>query len=295
MHASLKQAMADVTLRVDEHLKLLLPKCLDESPLCRAMHYALFNGGKRLRPFIVLSIAEIFDADDENAERVAAAIECIHAYSLIHDDLPMLDNSDMRRGNLSCHKQFDEATALLAGDALQTLAFEIINHPETNLDPRLKSDLTYQLAYAAGGSGMVEGQMLDIIFNHKVIDEHLVTRIQHLKTGALIRFCAHAGASIGGAKTSSYNALISFAQDLGLLFQMTDDVLDAIGETSDTGKSIGRDAALGKTNFVTLLGIEQAKARIAFLSDQAHRHLDLFGERANLLHDLIDFVKTRQH
>ncbi len=294
--SSLAAAMADAAKTVGNALERLLPKSdFPEKKLFDAMRYGVLGGGKRLRPFLVLSSAQVFGVADECAVRTAAAIECVHCYSLIHDDLPAMDNSDLRRGQPTVHKQFDEATAILAGDALLTLAFEILTDPRTHEDPQVRCRLVTALAKASGAQGMVGGQMLDLIAETTPLDIGAITRLQRMKTGELIACSAEAGAILGKASVQHHNALRAYAHDLGLAFQIVDDLLDAEGTEAETGKSVGRDAKAGKATFVTVLGAERARGQARLLSEQAIQHLSVFDGRARHLEDVARFVVERKN
>ncbi len=290
----LQQAMEDCREQVNRTIDALLPKTdLVESHLFEAMRYAVLNGGKRLRPFMVMESARVFGVDVTRARRVAVAVECLHSYSLVHDDLPAMDNSDTRRGKPSLHKAYNEATAILAGDALLTLAFEIISDPETHEDPRVRVELIANLASAAGMNGMCGGQMLDLLGEKEKFDVGTISRMQRLKTGRLIAFCCEAGSILGRANPAHRQALRNYAHDLGLAFQVTDDLLDATGNTKNLGKPTGQDKK--KATFVSEMGIEQARMRAEMLVQQAIRHLHVFDEgRVDLLKDLAHYVLERR-
>jgi farnesyl diphosphate synthase len=290
----LGQAMDDCREKVNKTVQNLLPATdLIEAPLFDAMRYAVLNGGKRLRPFMVLESARVFGVDAARARRVAAAAEFVHCYSLAHDDLPAMDNSDLRRGKPSLHKKFDEATALLAGDALLTLAFEILSDPETHEDPRVRIELVANMAGAIGMHGMVGGQMLDLIGEKQEFDVGTISRLQRLKTGKLIAFCCEAGAILGKANPAHRQALRNYAHDLGLAFQVTDDLLDVEGNVHEIGKPTGQDGK--KATFVSAMGRDQARARAEMLVDQAISHLRIFDEgRVDLLKDLARYVLERR-
>jgi farnesyl diphosphate synthase len=259
------------------------------------MRYAALAPGKRLRPFLVLASAQLFGVGRGCALQVAAAIELVHAYSLVHDDLPAMDNSDLRRGRPTCHKAFDDATAILAGDGLLTLAFEVLVQPDTHGDPGVRCELVAALAQAAGSHGMVGGQMIDLIAEHRPdLDIGAITRLQRLKTGALIAFACESGAILGKMPLELRHALRGYAHDLGLAFQIADDLLDVEGSAADTGKPVGQDAAAGKATFVSILGVERARAQAQLLVEQASAHLDLFEERADLLRQAARFVVDRR-
>ncbi len=293
---NLASAMSEAATAVARALERLLPESeFAENKLFAAMRYATLNGGKRLRPFLVMSSARIFGVSDECALRAASAIECIHCYSLVHDDLPAMDNSDLRRGSPTVHKKFDEATAILAGDALLTVAFEILSDPRTHEDPAVRCRLVSAVAKASGMQGMVGGQMLDLIAETTELDIGAITRLQRMKTGELIAVSTEAGAILGKASTQHSNALRAYAHDLGLAFQIIDDLLDAEGTEAETGKSVGRDAKAGKATFVTILGAERARAQATLLSEQAIRHLSVFDGRAKHLEDVARFVVERKN
>ena len=265
-----------------------------EARVFEAMRYSALGAGKRLRPFLALASARVCGAPDERALRVGAAVELVHCYSLIHDDLPAMDNDDLRRGKPTCHKAFDEATAILAGDALQALAFEVLADPATHPDGNVRSDLVSRLAIASGGCGMVGGQMIDLAAEHTEPDVATTTRIQRLKTGALITFSTESGAIVAGASSEARTALVHYAHDLGLAFQIVDDLLDVTGSAEDVGKATHKDEAAGKATFVSLLGIEKAQERAKLLVDQAIGHLDIFGEKATHLRSIATFVLERR-
>jgi farnesyl diphosphate synthase len=292
---TLASAMSESAGAVVDALERLLPKSeFPENKLFEAMRYGTLNGGKRLRPFLVLSSARMFGVGDECALRTAAAIECVHCYSLIHDDLPAMDNADLRRGSPTVHKKFDEATAILAGDALLTIAFEILSDPRTHEDPQVRCRLVSALARASGMQGMVGGQMLDLIAESTQLDIGAITRLQRMKTGELIAVSTESGAILGKACTQHSNALRAYAHDLGLAFQIIDDLLDAEGTEAETGKSVGRDVAAGKATFVTVLGAERARNQATLLSEQAINHLSVFDGRAKNLEDVARFVVDRR-
>jgi farnesyl diphosphate synthase len=265
-----------------------------EARVFEAMRYSALAPGKRLRPFLVLAGAQLFGVAGRSALQVAAAVEMVHAYSLVHDDLPAMDNSDLRRGRPTCHKEFDEATAVLAGDGLLTFAFEVLTHPDTHGDPAVRCELVSALAQAAGPAGMVGGQMIDLIAENRTLDIGAITRLQRMKTGALIAFACEAGAILGKAAADARLALRGYAHDLGLAFQIADDLLDVEGSAEETGKPVGSDAVAGKATFVSILGVERARAQAGLLVRQAVAHLDLFEERAELLRHVARFVVDRR-
>jgi len=265
-----------------------------EARVYEAMRYSALAPGKRMRPLLVLASARLFGVARRSALQVAAAIEMVHAYSLIHDDLPAMDDSDLRRGRATCHKQFDDATAVLAGDGLLTMAFEVLADPDTHGDPAVRCELVASLARAAGAAGMVGGQMIDLIAETQLLDIGAITRLQRMKTGALIAFSCEAGAILAKAGGELRVALRGYAHDLGLAFQIADDLLDVEGSAAETGKPVGADAAAGKATFVSILGAERARAQAELLVGQAVAHLDLFEERAELLRQVARFVINRR-
>ncbi len=289
-------ALADAATLTDEVLDRLIPTNAGlESRVFEAMRYAALAPGKRLRPFLVLAGAQLFGVSRRSALQVAAAIEMVHAYSLVHDDLPAMDDSDLRRGRPTCHKAFDEATAILAGDGLLTLAFEVLAQPDTHGDPQVRCDLIASLATAAGGHGMVGGQMIDLMAETMPdLDIGAITRLQRLKTGALIAFSCEAGPILGRASSEMRLALRGYAHDLGLAFQIADDLLDVEGSAGETGKPVGQDAAAGKATFVSILGVARARAQAELLVNQAIAHLDVFEKRAELLRQAARFVVARR-
>lgn len=290
----LKDAMEDCRTKIVRTIESLLPATdLAEAPLFDAMRYAVLNGGKRLRPFMVMEGARVFGVDAARARRVAAAVEFVHCYSLVHDDLPAMDDADTRRGKPSLHKEYGEATAILAGDALLTLAFDVLADIETHEDPRVRIELVAHLAGASGMHGMVGGQMLDMIGEKQEFDVGTISRLQRMKTGKLIAFCCEAGAILGKANPAHRQALRNYAHDLGLAFQVTDDLLDVEGNAKEMGKPTGQDAK--KATFVTAMGREQARSRAEMLVEQAIRHLRVFDEgRVDLLKELARYVLERR-
>jgi farnesyl diphosphate synthase len=291
----IKTALSETARNVDETLDALLPLHEDlGSRLMEAVRYASLSGGKRIRPFLAVSGAKLFGADETSALRVAAAIEMVHCYSLIHDDLPAMDNDDMRRGLPACHIKFDEATAILAGDALLTRAFGVLAEPATHHDARVRSDLVAELSQAAGPEGMVGGQMLDLVAQHQDLEMPEITRLQMMKTGALIAFSCESGAILGKAADTGRQAMRAYAHDLGLAFQIVDDLLDAEGDAEEVGKTTGKDAQAGKATFVSVLGLERARAQSEMLAEQAVQHLEIFPESADALRELARFVVNRR-
>ena len=292
---SFPEALAEAAQLTDVALDQLLAVPPDlEARVYEAMRYAALAPGKRMRPFLVLAGARLFGVAQRCALQVAAAVEMVHAYSLVHDDLPAMDNSDLRRGRPTCHKEFDEATAVLAGDGLLTAAFGVLADPDTHGDPGVRCELVAALAAAAGAAGMVGGQMIDLIAEHQGLDIGAITRLQRMKTGALIAFSCEAGAILAKAPSEPRSALRGYAHDLGLAFQIADDLLDVEGSEVETGKPVGADAAAGKATFVSILGVARARAQAELLVRQAVAHLDLFEQRAELLREAARFVITRR-
>ena len=265
-----------------------------EARLMDVMRYATLGGGKRIRPFMVLSSARLFNVAETCALRAAAAVEMVHCYSLVHDDLPAMDDDELRRGQPTCHVAFDEATAILAGDALLTRAFEVLADPATHSDPAVRCDLVVALSRAIGADGMVGGQMLDLVAERHALEMPEVTRLQRMKTGMLIAFACESGAILGKAAEPVRHALHAYAHDLGLAFQIADDLLDVEGDEKEVGKKTGKDRDAGKATFVSLMGVERARGQARMLTDQAIQHLDLFAEKADPLRDLARFVIERR-
>jgi farnesyl diphosphate synthase len=291
----LPKAMSRCADIVEDALETLLPPVDGaEARLLDAMRYATLGGGKRMRAFLVMETANLFSVSETCAARVAASVEMLHAYSLIHDDLPAMDDDDLRRGKPSTHKAFDEATAILAGDALQTRAFEVLAEPDTHSDPEVRCELVMALAAAAGAHGMAGGQMIDMVTEGQILDAPAVTRLQALKTGRLIQFSSEAGAILGRAPYRQRHLIAAFGRDLGAAFQIADDLLDVEGTTEETGKTAGKDVAAGKATMVAVLGPELARAHADMLASQAAGHLEGFGERAVLLRALAAFVVMRR-
>ncbi len=290
----LKPALDRIATDIDRQFDLLLP--LTDDPrrkLYEAMRHAAIGGGKRLRPLLVVAACQLFHVDEAAALRVATAIECIHVYSLIHDDLPCMDDDDMRRGKPTVHKAFDEATAVLAGDSLHALAFELVADEATHGDPFVRAELTLELARASGPDGMAGGQMMDLEAEHATFDLQTVTRLQQLKTGALIGFCVEAGAIMGRLPPEGRMHLRGYARDVGLAFQIADDLLDVEGDEALAGKALHKDAAAGKATFLSLLGIERARAQANALVDQAIAQLGSYGAEADLLRAIARYTVER--
>jgi farnesyl diphosphate synthase len=257
------------------------------------MRHAAIGGGKRLRPLLVEATCDLFNIARESALRVGLAVECIHVYSLIHDDLPAMDDDDMRRGKPTVHKAFDEASAILAGDCLHDVAFEILADEQTHADPFVRIDLVRALALASGPAGMAGGQMMDLEAEKSRFDLATVTRLQNLKTGALIAFCVEAAAIMARIPVEARTSLHGYARDIGLAFQIADDLLDVEGDADLAGKALGKDAAAGKETFVSLLGVDRARAQAHMLVDQAKAHLHGYGAEADLLRAIADYIIER--
>ena len=292
---SFPDALAQAAALTDAALERLIVVPPDlEARVYDAMRYAVLAPGKRMRPFFVLAGANLFGVARRCALQVSAAIEMVHAYSMVHDDLPAMDDSDLRRGRPTCHKEFDEATAILAGDGLLTAAFGVLADPDTHADPAVRCELVAALSAAAGAAGMVGGQMIDLIAERQTLEIGAITRLQRMKTGALIAFSCEAGAILAKAPGDLRTALRGYAHDLGLAYQIADDLLDVEGSATEIGKPVGADAAAGKATFVSILGIARARAQAELLLDQAVAHLDLFGGRAELLREAARFVISRR-
>ena len=285
-----------VRARIDAMFEALLE--LPDGPharLYQAIRHATIGGGKRLRPLLVVLSGRLFGVPEEEALRAGLAVEAIHAHSLIHDDLPCMDDDDLRRGRPTVHCAFDEATAVLAGDSLLALAFEVLADPETHKDAAIRSELVVSLSRAAGAAGMAGGQMIDISAPSLSLDLAGVTLLQRLKTGALLAWSIEAGAILGRASDANRQRLARYAYCLGLIFQIADDLLDHEGEEARAGKRIGKDAAAGKQTFVSLLGAEGARQRARELLAEANLHLAPFGAEAALLGEVVEFALIRDH
>ncbi|MFZ2998240.1 polyprenyl synthetase family protein [Sphingobium sp.] len=261
--------------------------------LYEAMRHAAIGGGKRLRPLLVQATCDLFHIGRESALRVGLAVECIHVYSLVHDDLPAMDDDDLRRGKPTVHKAFDEATAILAGDCLHDLAFEILSDADTHADPFVRIELVRALAASSGPAGMAGGQMMDLAAENARFDLATVTRLQNLKTGALIGFCVEAAAIMARVPVEGRTGLHGYARDIGLAFQIADDLLDVEGDADLAGKALGKDAAAGKETFVSLLGVERAREQAHMLVAQAKAHLRSYGAEADLLRAIADYIVER--
>ena len=266
-----------------------------EGKVIEAMRYSALAGGKRLRPFLTVESAKLFGVNPEAALFTAAAIEFVHTYSLVHDDLPAMYNDDFRRGKPSCHKQFGEAAAILAGDALLTFAFEVLANPRVHPDANVRCELIRSVARASGVRGMVGGQMMDLDAEHQTLGAEEVIRLQRLKTGELFAVSCEAGAILGKSPEPMRARLQRYAHDMGLAFQITDDLLDVEGTRTETGKGVRKDEHAGKATLVSVLGLERAREQAKTLSEQAIDHLSAFDGRADKLRELARFVIVRKN
>ncbi len=292
----LGRGLKRIQAEIDDAFDELLPVPDDtRAPLVEAMRYAAIGGGKRVRPMLLATIAEMYGASRQAAVFAGCAIEAIHVYSLIHDDLPCMDNDDMRHGKPTLHKQFDEAMAVLAGDSLHVLAFEILSGPDVSSDPFIRSELVRALAVASGSNGMAGGQVMDIAAESEGanFDLHTVTRLQQLKTGALLGAAVEMGAILGKVPVEGRAHLRAYARDIGLAFQIADDLLDEEGDEELAGKALRKDAVQGKATFVSLMGAEKAREQARALSEQAIGHLAQHGEEAELLRALARYIVER--
>lgn len=290
-----KTALTEIGAAMNAELDRLLPVVQGpENHVVEAMRYAALDGGKRLRPFLVCASADLFGVPRPRALRAAAAIEMVHCYSLVHDDLPAMDDDDLRRGRPTVHKKFDEATAILAGDALLTEAFAVLADNATHPDGAVRADLVRELAAASGAAGMVGGQMIDLLAGGLDLDRDGLTRLQNMKTGCLIAGSCRLGAILGGADVHEREALAAYGVAMGLAFQIADDVLDVESSADVTGKATGKDAAAGKATFVSRLGLEGAKTYARDLVETAARHLAMFGARADVLRQAAFFAIERR-
>ena len=291
---TLAEAVRATAAEVDSALEALLPRPTGfQGRVQEAMHYAVMAGGKRLRPFLVLETASLFDAPRERALRVACAIECLHTYSLVHDDLPAMDDDDLRRGRPTTHKQFDEATAILAGDALLTLAFEILADEATHPDGAVRAQLVTDLARAGGHEGMIGGQMMDIEAPNHSFGADQVIELQRRKTGALFQFSCQAGSRLAQASPQDFDNLQAYAEALGLAFQIADDLIDVTGTTEQAGKAVGKDQEQGKATLVSILGIDGARAKVESLARDARLAVVGYGAKGERLASLPAFLLDR--
>ncbi len=293
---SLEDALRESAEAVDEALESLVPAPDGaDGRLLEAMRYSLFAGGKRLRPFLVLSGADLFEVPRAWSVNTAAAIEMVHTYSLVHDDLPAMDDDDLRRGKPTCHIAFDEATAILVGDSLLTLAFEAVTTPAGHPDAAVRAEIACALAQAAGADGMAGGQAIDLAAESRDLTLEEVIQLQRLKTGALFGFSCEAGPILAGEDGAARGALRDYAACIGLAFQIADDLLDYEGTEADLGKAVGKDAAAGKATFVGLLGADEARRRAEALVDDAIAALSAFDEKAAPLRAVARYIVERRH
>ena len=292
----LAEGLAQIQRDIDSAFDALLPVPADpRGRLYEAMRYATIGGGKRLRPLLLAATAAMYGVDRAAAIRAGAAIEAVHVYSLIHDDLPCMDNDALRHGKPTLHIAYDEAMAVLAGDALLTFAFEVLSDPDTIADPFTRIDLVQALSGASGAAGMVGGQMMDIAAETASFDLPTVTRLQQLKTGALLGAAVEMGAILGKVAPEGRLHMRGYARDIGLAFQIADDLLDHEGDEATAGKALRKDAEAGKETFVSLLGPKRAREQAKFLVEQAVNHLAQHGAEADLLRALARYIIERDH
>lgn len=286
--------MERVAAAVDRHFDLLLTVPDDaRADLFKAMRHAAIGGGKRLRPLLVTATARLFNVDDNSTLAAATAVEALHVYSLIHDDLPCMDDDDLRRGKPTVHIAYGEATAVLAGDALHALSFDLLSDEKAHGDPFVRAEMIACLAEAAGPSGMAGGQMMDLVAEKSAFDLPTITRLQQLKTGALIAACVEIGAILGRVPPEGRTSLRGYAHDLGLAFQIADDILDVEGDEKLAGKALHKDEQAGKQTFLSLMGLERAREQAQMLVNQAKSHLGAYGEEANLLRAIAEYTVER--
>ena len=296
LRSELEAESARVASEVDDFFARLLPGTDDSRErLYGAMRHAAIGGGKRLRPLLTIAASQLFAIARERALRVGCAIEAIHVYSLIHDDLPCMDDADLRRGKPTTHKAFGEAEAVLAGDSLHALAFEILAHQATHEDPWVRSDLVLELARAAGPAGMAGGQVMDLVAEGQQLDLSAITRLQQLKTGALIEYAVEAACIMVRLAPEARTPYRGYARNIGLAFQIADDLIDHSGDTAAAGKPTGKDANAGKATFVSLLGEERARQQASLLVNQAIEHLSSHGSEADMLRAIARFAIERDH
>jgi farnesyl diphosphate synthase len=288
--------MTRIAREIDAAFDTLLPPTQDARlRLIEAMRYAAIGGGKRLRPLLLTATAEMYGVSRDTALRAAVAVEAIHVYSLIHDDLPCMDDDALRHGKPTVHRAFDEATAVLAGDALHAFAFELLADPATSGDPFIRIELVQALGTASGAQGMAGGQMMDMVAEETAMDLQAVTRLQQLKTGALLGAAVEMGAILGRVPPEGRTHLRGYARDIGLAFQIADDLLDCEGDEEAAGKALRKDAGAGKQTFVSLLGAERARAQAHMLVEQAVAHLAQHGREADMLRAVARYIVERDH
>ena len=290
----LMRERARVATAVDKALDAMLPVPADpRAPLVEAMRYAAIGGGKRVRPLLLAATADLFGVDRDTAITAGCAVEAIHVYSLIHDDLPCMDDDDLRHGKPTLHKQYDEAIAVLAGDCLHALAFDILSDADHFADPFTRAEMTACLAGASGHGGMAGGQMMDIAAEEATFDLPTITRLQQMKTGALLGAAVEMGAILGRVPPEGRSHLRAYARDIGLAFQIADDLLDEEGDEALAGKALRKDAEAGKATFVSLMGADAARAQATALVEQAIGHLSSHGEEADLLRAIARYIVER--
>ena len=291
----LAEALVTTSTAIEKTIKVLLtPSNPAALKLWEAMRYATLSGGKRLRPFLVMQTAQLFNVSNEQALRTAAAVEMVHAYSLAHDDLPAMDDDDLRRGQPTVHKKFDEGTAILAGDALQTLAFEVLANSETHPSPEVRCSLISGLANASGANGMAGGQMLDLNAASNQWTENSIYQLQLMKTAALFSFSCESGAILGQATIEQRQLLKEFGTNLGIAFQITDDLLDVTGDVNEVGKAVGKDSKQGKATLVSIKGIDESLATAANFCHNAIALLNLYDNKADILCELVRHIIKRR-
>ncbi|KZK86955.1 Farnesyl diphosphate synthase [Pseudovibrio sp. Ad13] len=300
MSVALKSVITETAQSLEEKLTSLLGETVRSEELARperlleAMNYAALSGGKRLRPVLMVEAARLFGHEDEGTLVAASALECIHCYSLVHDDLPAMDDDDVRRGRPTTHKAFDEATAILAGDALLTIAFDFIADEQVHPDPAIRLRLSRELARASGIGGMAGGQMLDLASEHRDRTEAEIRQLQAMKTGALIRYACRAGAMLANATEDDIARLTRFGEIIGLAFQLADDLLDLTGDAEVVGKATGKDAEAGKATLVSLLGENHTRQELSRLIAEADELLEPYGAKANTLKTLARYIADRE-
>ena len=291
----LAEALVTTSTAIEKTIKVLLtPSNPAALKLWEAMRYATLSGGKRLRPFLVMQTAQLFNVSNEQALRTAAAVEMVHAYSLAHDDLPAMDDDDLRRGQPTVHKKFNEGTAILAGDALQTLAFEVLANSETHPSPEVRCSLISGLANASGANGMAGGQMLDLNAASNQWTENSIYQLQLMKTAALFSFSCESGAILGQATIEQRQLLKEFGTNLGIAFQITDDLLDVTGDVNEVGKAVGKDSKQGKATLVSIKGIDESLATAANFCHNAIALLNLYDDKADILCELVRHIIKRR-
>jgi farnesyl diphosphate synthase len=292
----LANALGEIAADVDAAFDALLPVPEDaRARLVEAMRYAAIGGGKRIRPLLLTSTAQMYGVSRDSAIRAGVAVEAIHVYSLIHDDLPCMDDDALRHGKPTVHLAFDEATAVLAGDALHAFAFEVLGDPAVSADPFVRIELLRVLGEASGLHGMAGGQMMDLVAEHSQFDLPTITRLQQLKTGALLAASVEMGAILGHVPHEGRTHLRGYARDIGLAFQIADDLIDHEGDAAVAGKAVGKDAVAGKQTFLSLLGPERAREQARILVDQAIAHLADHGSEADLLRAVARYIVERDH